>query len=242
MTETCHNEGVELLTDYDVRTAAQSDVGQATSVVDRLKKRHRAPWELYADGGYPTPHSLLTCRGQGTELFAPVHRGRMDKEAHGRADFARDAKGEVVGCPRGHAPTRTEQRHSDTAPARRSLHVFFDKQHCDPCPDRPRCPVRPPNHKHATEYRLDMAPELVARDDRWAEQKNQDWKTKYRIRAGVEATMSELKRAHGMRRLTVRRLVRVRMQVAFKIIACNLKNAGARRCPPSLSSAAPTAL
>ena len=164
----------------------------------------------------------------------------MDKEAHGRADFARDAKGEVVGCPRGHAPTRTEQRHSDTAPARRSLHVFFDKQHCDPCPDRPRCPVRPPNHKHATEYRLDMAPELVARDDRWAEQKNQDWKTKYRIRAGVEATMSELKRAHGMRRLTVRRLVRVRMQVAFKIIACNLKNAGARRCPPSLSSLSST--
>ncbi len=240
VTETCRNACVELLTDYDVRTAAQPDIGQATPVLQRLQKRGRAPTELYADGGYPTPQSLWTCHQQGTELFSPVHRGRMDRDAWSRADFTRDTQGRIVACPRGHAPTRYGQRHSsDTTHARRSLHVFFDGQRCRSCTDLRRCPVRTPNNKRSTEYRLDMAPQLVARDDRWAEQQTEAWRTKYRIRSGVEATMSELKRAHGMGRLRVRRMVRVRVQVAFKVIACNLKRWRRGTSQPGMGPHAP---
>jgi len=48
---------------------------------------------------------------------------------------------------------------------------------------------------------------------------------KYAIRSGVEATNSELKRGHGMRKLRVRRDPQVKLAVYFKALACNLKRA-----------------
>jgi hypothetical protein len=224
ITETCRNEPTELLTDYDVLTAAESDVGQASPVLERLRARERAPQVLYADGGYPSPQGLLEVRASGTELWAPVHRGKLSKETYTRSDFERDEQGQVVRCPQGHAPTRHGERESsDTHQPRRSLHVFFEATTCRACPQLERCPVRTPNHPGAREYRLDFADELVARDERFREQQTEPWRQRYRVRAGVEATMSELKRAHGMARLRVRRLARVLLQVAFKATACNIK-------------------
>ena len=46
---------------------------------------------------------------------------------------------------------------------------------------------------------------------------------RYTIRAGIEATNSELKRAHGIGRLRVRRIAKVCFAVVCKVIACNLK-------------------
>lgn len=52
-----------------------------------------------------------------------------------------------------------------------------------------------------------------------------EFKKRYAIRAGIEATNSELKRAHGMRKLRVRGEARVKLAVYFKALACNLKRA-----------------
>lgn len=224
ITETCGNEGTELLTDYGVVTAAQSDVGQAPPVVRRLKARGRAPQVLFTDGGYPTPADLVELAQSGTELYAPVHRGRLPVESYTRQDFPRDEQGRVVCCPQGHAPTRHGERSSsDSHHPRRSLYVFFDGQTCRACPDLDQCPVRTPNHGTAREYRLELSAELCARDRRFGEQQRESWQERYQIRCGIEGTISELKRAHGMDQLRVRRLERVLAQVALKATACNIK-------------------
>jgi hypothetical protein len=57
----------------------------------------------------------------------------------------------------------------------------------------------------------------------YALQQTTEWKDRYRIRAGIEATNSELKRAHGIGHLRVRRIAKVCFAVACKIIACNIK-------------------
>jgi hypothetical protein len=57
----------------------------------------------------------------------------------------------------------------------------------------------------------------------WADQHTGQWKQRYKIRSGKEATMSELKRSHGFGRLRVRRAAKVRFAVACKVIACNIK-------------------
>jgi hypothetical protein len=51
------------------------------------------------------------------------------------------------------------------------------------------------------------------------------FRRRYAIRAGCEATNSELKRAHGLGRLRVRGELRVKLAVYFKALACNLKRA-----------------
>ena len=75
----------------------------------------------------------------------------------------------------------------------------------------------------AGDFRLEITPELRLRDHMYALQQTTEWKDRYRIRSGIEATNSELKRAHGIGRLRVRRMVKVCFAVACKVIACNIK-------------------
>jgi hypothetical protein len=94
-----------------------------------------------------------------------------------------------------------------------------------------RCPVRAPNHRKkgclsrdtSGDFRLEVTTELRLRDDMYAIQQTTEWRQRYRIRAGIEATNSELKRSHGIGKLRVRRLAKVCFAVACKVIACNIK-------------------
>lgn len=54
---------------------------------------------------------------------------------------------------------------------------------------------------------------------------SEEFQKRYAIRAGIEATMSELSRGHGMNKLRVRGEARVKLSVYFKALACNLKRA-----------------
>ena len=58
-----------------------------------------------------------------------------------------------------------------------------------------------------------------------AQEAQADFRERYAIRAGIESTNSELKRAHGLGRLRVRGGKRVRLSVYLKATACNLKRA-----------------
>ena len=54
-------------------------------------------------------------------------------------------------------------------------------------------------------------------------QQTTEWKNRYKMRAGIEATNSELKRAHGIGKLRVRRMAKVCFAAACKVTACNIK-------------------
>jgi hypothetical protein len=114
---------------------------------------------------------------------------------------------------------------------RRSPHAIFDGDTCRVCTMLDQCPVRAPNHRDkgcshrqtTGNFRLEITPELRLRDEMYSLQKTTEWKDRYKIRSGIEGTNSELKRAHGIGRLRVRRLAKVCFAVACKIIACNIK-------------------
>ena len=52
---------------------------------------------------------------------------------------------------------------------------------------------------------------------------NGQFQERYAVRAGIEATNSELKRGHGLDDLRVRGRPRVELAVYLKALACNLK-------------------
>jgi hypothetical protein len=107
----------------------------------------------------------------------------------------------------------------------------FDGDTCRSCTMLDQCPVRAPNHRnkgcHARDtvgdFRLEITPEIRLRDQMYSIQKTKEWKDRYKIRSGIEATNSELKRSHGIGRLRVRRAPKVCFAVACKLIACNIK-------------------
>jgi len=146
-------------------------------------------------------------------------------------------------CPQGHPPMRHDLRH--IAPGRFAKHAFFAGETCRICPNLAKCPVRGPNNKRSKEFRLDISEGLQIRDKIFVEQTRPEWRKRYRIRSGIEATMSELKRAHGMGALRVRTRLRVSLAVGMKVTACNIKRwlrgmASAARAD-MISSAVPAA-
>jgi hypothetical protein len=48
------------------------------------------------------------------------------------------------------------------------------------------------------DFRLEITPELRLRDQMYSNQQSAKWKEQYKICSGIEATISELKRRHGI--------------------------------------------
>lgn len=230
VTETCNNTKAEIITDYEVHGAARSDIGKALSVIERLNAAAIKPEVLFADGGYPSVPSALKIAEQDIDFITPVNRSRLADEVVGRDLFTFDEKGLVETCPIGHKPVDHRVLSGNNS-TRRSLHAIFEGDTCRSCTMLESCPVRAPNHRDrgcgpretAGDFRLEITPELRLRDEMYTLQQTTEWKERYRIRAGIEATNSELKRAHGIGKLRVRRWVKVCLVVALKVTACNIK-------------------
>jgi hypothetical protein len=230
VSETCTNSTTEIITDYEVHGAARSDIGKALSVIERLDAAGCKPETLFADGGYPSVPSALKVIEQGIEFITPVNRSRLGDDIVGRDLFAFDSKGLVTKCPMGHGPI-DHRILSGNNTTRQSLHAIFDGDTCRSCTMLDQCPVRAPNHRNqgcqaretVGDFRLEITPELRLRDTMYSLQQTAEWKNRYKIRSGIEATASELKRSHGIGKLRVRRLAKVCFAVACKVTACNIK-------------------
>lgn len=223
VTETCNNQTTEIITDYEVMHAGKSDRGKDMGVIDRLSKNNKQPEKLYEDGGYPTGQGLLKAQEKGVKIIAPMPIGNFAKDAICRDQFKFDDKsGQCTACPAGHAPIghgmRTYGRNKTP-----TFHAFFYGRKCRQCSLVKRCITRPPNNGSKGNFRLEIEPHLIAKDRALAEQNKDEWWDDYAIRAGIEASISELKRAHGLGKLKVRRITRVRLAVGLKVTACNVK-------------------
>lgn len=223
VTETCNNTGSEIITDFCVVSAAETDRGKDVVTAQRLIDSGKKPETLFADAGYPTGQGLVDAARKGIEIVAPFSKGRLPEGTIGRDQFAFDTcTGLCISCPAGQVPTR----HALRSTYRRkppTLHAYFDGEHCRSCPMLNRCIARKPNNGKKGDFHLEVEAKMVARDAALAAQKSDEWWDRYAIRAGVEATVSELARSHGLKKLRVRRMPKVKMAVSFKVTACNIK-------------------
>lgn len=199
-------------------------------MIERLDAAGLKPETLFADGGYPSVPSALKVIEQDVEFMTPVNRSRLSDDVMGRNLFQFDSEGFVTECPSGHQPI-DHRILSGNNTTRRSLHAIFQGDLCRSCKSLDQCPVRTPNHRPrgcpacdtVGDFRLEITPEIRLRDQMYSIQQTREWKDRYKIRSGIEATNSELKRSHGLGKLRVRRPAKVCFAIACKVIACNIK-------------------
>lgn len=164
---------------------------------------------------------MVDAKNKGTEIVAPISLKNQKEDVICRDQFTFDEDGKCTACPEGHAPVRHGMRTSSSKPTP-ALHAFFDGKKCDGCKLKDRCMVRPANNKSGKECHIEIDPALVERDRTRARQ-DEKWWDSYKIRSGVEATISELNRVNGLKKLRVRRITRVTLAVSLKTTACNVK-------------------
>lgn len=215
--ETCGNQRAELITAFELHPANQPDQGQAQPLIEKLSAQGKQPQTLYADAGYITPTSVASAQSSGTNLHGPMYKREIQ---HGlnRLDFEYDEEGKVRRCPEGHEPIRHTQRQYERT-GERHPHALFDVHICQRCPRQSECPVT----VRKVDAHLALVPRLHLRAQRWREQEATSWWLEYAIRSGIEATISEVKRAHKCQKLRVRTRPRVKTAVTFKLTACNMK-------------------
>lgn len=228
VTETCDPENeTQFITDVEVVDAPCPDSKEQPHLEDRLIENGFKPEKQYEDAGFVNGQTILNAKEKGIELEGPSSGRSQSFEAYEKKDRPFDAgdfettldenTGElrVDTCPHGQTPQ--DQRRSEKTG---KVIVHFDPAVCSACPYAERCPVK--IGKRVATYTVDEA--AVAGAERHHRYMSDEaYRKECAVRAGVEATVSELTRAHGMRKSRHRKQSRTRLQLIFAALACNVK-------------------
>jgi hypothetical protein len=217
LAETCDGANpFQVITAVEVNKANESDQNHALPVLAQTERTcEKAPEEMHADSGYASGENIVAAKEQfGTDLLAPIG-SKASEQSVTLKDFEIDVEaGHIVRCPVGQAPIAHQ-------PARngRAMLALFAAAQCASCPLAGQCPTEPRGDHRV----LPLSPPDLAVAKRRAEQETALFKQRHKIRSGIEATNSEMKRRHGLGKLRVRREPRVRLAVKLKALAVNLK-------------------
>jgi hypothetical protein len=215
LAETCVEENAfQVVTAVDVHGANESDQNQVEPALEQTERTcGEAPEEMLADANYASGDNIVAAKEKhGTDLKAPI--GSNESKKHipvGEFEFDGD---QVVRCPMGKAPIR----HQETKSKKATVAVFAAKD-CRGCRLRHVCPTE----KRRDGRALKVTKADVAVAQRRVEQETKEFKEAYKIRSGIEATNSEMKRCHGLGKLRVRRKSSVSLSVRLKTLALNVK-------------------
>lgn len=221
---------LDLITHVEVESACEHDTNALLPAIESAKERSLGPEEVLADSHYGGDDNIAAARELGVEVVAPAMGGSKKKDELGLEDFEFSENGEALSCPAGHAPVkkktnRKKGRHS----------VGFDSEKCFACPHVDHCPVKPGKKHHYLRYN-DKEARLARRR---AFERTPEFKGRYRMRAGVEATMSDLDRLTNIKRLRVRGLKAVRFCATLKAAGVNIFRAAVVRAAQKAENPAP---
>lgn len=192
--------------------AALPVVEQAWDATEQEK-----PTELYVDAGYTSGAEVVRAETEGREIKGPMapppsKEGRISSEAFDISLADRRAI-----CPAGQVSTncsRLEEQKTGVVTYR----FEWNNALCAGCLHCARC--LGPGQSHRTLVVGEHHDRIQARRK---EQKTAMFQADMRHRNGIEGTISELVRGHGLRRCRYRGLGKTRLQNWFTGAACNLK-------------------
>jgi len=226
--ETCHEENIcQVITLVKVTPSSGSDADVTIPAIDSLAERNAQPDELFVDTLYGSGRNALDAERRRTELVSPVAGPVPNKADEAKNDVNRDftaadfqidvTADKPAVCPAGQQAMK-EYRECATS---ERVELQFAKEVCEACSLRSHCPVKF-NCKLGV-YLLEVDLIKVNIERRRRAKASGEFRKRYAVRAGIEGTNSELKRAHGFGRLRVRGGRRVRLAIYLKALACNIK-------------------
>lgn len=214
VTETADADGPNFLLDVSTAGASSGDGEALPRIRARLAAHDLLPSEQYVDAGYVSGKQLADSAAAGVELVGPP---LADTSPHafkiGHFQIERATRTAI--CPAGARAVKWSVRHDRDGSA--AVNIQFAAAVCAVCPLRPSCTTsRSGRSLHLSEHyeRLEA---------RRAEAQTAAFKDKMRARPAIEATLSELVRAHGLRRHRYRGEQKRPFENLLKGTACNLK-------------------
>jgi len=227
LTETCDDEMPNIITNVETSLATTTDVEVTEKVHASLAQKQLIPAEHLVDGGYTSALKLLVSREDyALELVGPVLPNSSWQaragQGYGSNCFVIDWEAEIAVCPEGRMSTvwrDTRDKHQQER-----VHIQFAIKECAACSQRKKCTKSADKPRTITLYPQPVYEVLQSARQR---QETDEFKEKYKKRAGVEGTMSEGTRTFGLRRARYIGLAKTRLQNVATAAAMNLSRLGA---------------
>ena len=210
----------DLITHVAVGKMTQHDRDAIEPALEDVGKRGVKPEELLADSHYGSNDCLEKGQRRSVKIIAPSMPAKGKKQGKlTLEDFELDADGRVLRCPEGHAPI-------ETSVAEVRLQVLFAASDCAACPHQNRCPLSAVARKS---NRYQYTHDRVRQRQRRLDDATEQFRDRYRWRAGVEATMSRFKYQMGMAKLRIRGMKKVTYVAVLRALGLNIRRVAAYR-------------
>ena len=201
---------LQLITYVDVEPAHCHDSNALEPALQEVKERDLLPDELGADTLYGSRDNKKKAKEHGVDLIVPVP-GNTPKNNLVDFEFDRQTH-EVKRCPKGHAPTRIKPNKKGT------LTGIWSEDVCRTCAIFSSCAVKKAKHGYRLLYNHNEADAAFRR----RYQQSEEFKEKYRYRAGIEATHSRYIHMTGARRMRYRGLKCIDYAARLKALGINM--------------------
>jgi hypothetical protein len=222
--ETCAESATEkgekpkkqLITHVHVEGAHNSDANALHPAVDDLIANKLKPEKLVCDTSYGSDENIKYAKNAGIDLIAPTP-GCAPKDKFSLAEFVVE-DGIIKKCPEGQKPWNITPSSQENGQVR----IDFNIEVCKNCSRCEFCPLKINDKLAWISY---TASQMSIAQHRKFEL-TEEFKKSYRMRSGIEATNSHLKRRFHLGRLRVRGLGAVSLVANFKALALNILRAG----------------
>ncbi len=208
---------LNLITSVIVEPAHKSDAHALVPLIESTTELGLKPEEIAADSLYGSDENCEKAKTLGIEVVSPV-MGKLDENSVPLTAFTMNSENEITFCPEGCAPEKTRSKDNNHT-------ALFSKKTCRSCSRKKTCPTMPGKKGRYLRYD-DKAIRLAQRR---AQEDTPEFRDRYRFRAGVEGTMSQLDRLTGVKNLRVRGLSAVSFAAYLKAAGINIIRAAAFR-------------
>lgn len=217
LTETCDEQSLNLITHVETTPATTNDIVILPDIHKALARKNLLPDEHYVDAGYMSAVDLTQAELEydvNLMGFVREESSWQRETGYDISAFNIDWEKQQVTCPQGHHSTSWRE----IADEKRTLcRVAFPKSACRTCSVHDQCTRSVKRHLTFPEQAV-----FEKREQRRAEQKEDTFRERYRIRSGIEGTMSEGAFVLGMRRSRYRGLDKTHLQHVLTATAMNL--------------------
>jgi transposase len=221
LTETCEADAPHLITHVETTEATQPDNEVVDPIHADLQQHQLLPDEHVVDTAYMTSSNLVSSQQQQIDLLGPVNPDTswqaLAEDGFDSTSFTIDWDTQTVRCPGGqtNASWRDYQdRHGNPV-----IQVRFPRQACRDCLLRSQCTISLKNPRILT--LLPQAQYLALQQAR-QRQTTPTFKTAYRVRAGIEGTISQAVHISKLRFTRYRGLPKTHLQHLATAAALNL--------------------
>jgi hypothetical protein len=201
------------------RASESDDPGLELTLETQEQMGLERPSEMYADGAYISAEAITEAKAEGWDLLGPAQPSpgtpKQPKLYRIESFDVSVTKRQAV-CPQGKLSTECSKL-THGASGKVTYRFEFGRQ-CRSCPVKDRCVPKGQPHRM---IRVGALHEAL--QERRREQQTPEFKLRMQQRNGVEGTISELVRGHGLRRTRYKGFAKVDLQNQLIAAACNIK-------------------